>query len=62
MIGLLVVQALRVAGCSRVLVADIDSSRLKLAQDVGATAVLSADAGLIAQVLQLSGGRSRPGG
>src|SRR5438128_7241363 len=42
MIGLLVVQALRVAGCSRVLVADIDSSRLKLAQDVGATAVLSA--------------------
>src|SRR6202171_536068 len=44
MIGLLVVQALRVAGCSRVLVADIDSSRLKLAQDVGATAVLSADA------------------
>ena len=56
MIGLLVVQALRVAGCSRVLVADIDSSRLKLAQDVGATAVLSAGAGLIAQVLPLSGG------
>src|SRR5437016_14654989 len=55
-IGLLVVQALRVAGCSRVLVADIDSSRLKLAQDVGATAVLSAEAGLAAQVLQLSGG------
>ena len=56
MIGLLVVQALRVSGCSRVLVADIDSSRLKLAQDVGATAVLSAGAGLIAQVLPLSGG------
>src|SRR2546430_7847739 len=56
MIGLLVVQALRVAGCSGVLVADIDSSRLKLAQDVGATAVLSAGAGLIAQVLPLSGG------
>jgi len=45
-----------VPGCSRVLVADIDSSRLKLAQDVGATAVLSAGAGLIAQVLPLSGG------
>src|SRR5256885_5519389 len=56
MIGLLVVPALRVTGCSRVLVADIDSSRLKLAQDVGATAVLSADAGLIAQVFELSGG------
>ena len=56
MIGLLVVQALRVTGCSRVLVADIDSSRLKLAQDVGATAVLSADAGLLARVFELSGG------
>jgi len=56
MIGLLVVQALRVAGCSRILVADIDGSRLKLAQDVGATAVLSAEAGLVAEALQLSGG------
>src|SRR5467141_4313710 len=56
MIGLLVVQALRVAGCSRVLVADIDSSRLKLAQDVGATAVLTAGADLVAQVFELSGG------
>ena len=56
MIGLLVVQALRVAGCSRILVADIDGSRLKLAQDVGATTVLSAEAGLVAQVLRLSGG------
>jgi L-iditol 2-dehydrogenase len=56
MIGLLVAQALRVAGCSRVLVADIDSSRLKLAQNVGATAALTAGADLVAQVLQLSGG------
>src|SRR6266480_876837 len=55
MIGLLVVQALRVTGCSRVLVADIDSSRLNLAKDVGATAVLSADAGLLARVFELSG-------
>src|SRR2546423_3787832 len=55
MIGLLVVQALRVAGCSGVLVADIDGSRLKLARDVGATAVLSAEAGFVAQVMQLSG-------
>src|SRR6266403_4288364 len=51
MIGLLVVQALRVAGCSRVFIADIDRSRLRLAQDVGATAVLSADTGAIVQVL-----------
>jgi len=56
MIGLLVVQALRAAGCSRVFVADIDSSRLQLARGVGATAVLSSGAGLAAEVLQLSGG------
>lgn len=56
MIGLLVLQALRVAGCSRVFVADIDSSRLKLAQEVGATTVFSADIGLIEQVRRLTGG------
>jgi L-iditol 2-dehydrogenase len=56
MIGLLVAQALRVAGCSRVLVADIDRSRLELAQNVGATAALASGADLVAQVLQLSGG------
>src|SRR5713101_7538653 len=56
MIGLLVVQALRVAGCSRVLVADIDHTRLKLAQDVGATEVLSAEAGLMEQVSHLTSG------
>jgi L-iditol 2-dehydrogenase len=56
MIGLLVTQALRAAGCARVFVADIDASRLKLAQEIGATGVLSADAGLAEQVLQLSGG------
>jgi len=56
MIGLLVVQTLRVAGCSRVLVADLDSTRLKLAQDVGATEVLSAEAGLMEQVLHLTSG------
>jgi L-iditol 2-dehydrogenase len=54
MIGLLVAQALRIAACSRVFVADIDSSRLKLAQDVGAAAVLSAEADLVEQVLQHS--------
>jgi L-iditol 2-dehydrogenase len=55
-IGLLVQQALRLAGCSRVFVADIDPTRLKLAKDLGATATLSAEADLVAQVLQLTGG------
>src|SRR6266850_5032737 len=56
MIGLLALQALRVAGCSRVLVADIDRSRLKLAQEIGATATLLAEAGLNPQILQLTDG------
>src|SRR6266702_1620717 len=56
MIGLLVLQALRVAGCSRIYVADLDRSRLKLAQDVGATATLSAEADLVAEIMQLTGG------
>lgn len=37
-IGLLVQQALRAAGCSRVFVTDIDSTRLALAKSLGATA------------------------
>jgi L-iditol 2-dehydrogenase len=56
MIGLLVQQALRVAGCSRVIVADIDPTRLQLANDLGATAILSAEADLVARVLQLTDG------
>jgi L-iditol 2-dehydrogenase len=42
MIGLLVLQALRAAGCARVLVVDIDDSRLKLAESFGAAAVINA--------------------
>jgi L-iditol 2-dehydrogenase len=55
MIGLLIVQALRAAGCSRVFAADIDKSRLKLAHDIGATAVIAAEADVVAEVLRLSG-------
>ncbi len=42
MIGLLVLQALRDAGCSSVLVSDVDDSRLQLAKDLGATATINA--------------------
>jgi L-iditol 2-dehydrogenase len=41
MIGLLLVQALRTAGCSRIFVADLDQSRLDLAQTVGPTEVIA---------------------
>ncbi len=40
-IGLLLQQALRVAGCSRVFVADVDNTRLALSQKLGATATAS---------------------
>lgn len=41
MIGLLTLQALRVAGCSAVYVLDIEDSRLKLAQELGASATIN---------------------
>jgi L-iditol 2-dehydrogenase len=55
-IGLLTLQALRASGCSQVLVADIDETRLELAQQLGATRVLSAEGGLVAQILELTKG------
>ena len=42
MIGLLVLQALKQAGCSQVFVSDIDDSRLQLARDLGAAATINA--------------------
>jgi L-iditol 2-dehydrogenase len=55
-IGLLVQQALRVAGCSRVLVTDLDATRLKLSEQLGATAALIAGGGLAKQVLEFTEG------
>jgi L-iditol 2-dehydrogenase len=55
MIGLLIAQALRVAGCSRILVADIDDSRLKLAKELGTSEVLRADEpNVVTRILQIS--------
>ena len=56
MIGLLTIQAMRAAGCSKILVADLDKTRLALAQESGATAVLSAERDVAEQVMQLTGG------
>lgn len=55
-IGLLVQQALRAAGCSRVFVADVDATRLKLSKELGATATLSSGPELMAQLLKLTEG------
>ncbi len=58
MIGLLVLQAARVDGCSRVIVADIDATRLKLAKDMGADEVLLAsEAALVQEIMRLTDGR-----
>jgi L-iditol 2-dehydrogenase len=56
-IGLLTLQALHVAGCSRVFVADLDASRLEMALALGATAVMRAgDDDWVKQVLAETGG------
>jgi L-iditol 2-dehydrogenase len=55
-IGLLILQALRAAGCKRLFVSDVDSTRLKLAKELGAADVLLADTHVVAQILQRTGG------
>jgi L-iditol 2-dehydrogenase len=42
MIGLLVIQALRLAGCSRVIAVDLDERRLRLATELGAEVSINA--------------------
>jgi L-iditol 2-dehydrogenase len=54
-IGLLLQQALRVAGCARVFVTDVDSTRLNLSHELGATAVFPA-AECADQISQLTHG------
>ncbi len=57
MIGLLVLQALRQAGCARIVVVDIDDARLKLAEQLGATATINAKtADAVAEVHKLTTG------
>ncbi len=58
MIGLLVIQALRVAGCRDVIAVDIDAGRLQLARELGATHTIdSKRSDAIAAVLELTNGR-----
>ncbi len=51
-IGLLLMQALCAAGCSRVFISDVDPTRLKLAEELGATATFLSGPELMNQVLQ----------
>ncbi len=57
-IGLLALQALRAAGCGRVIAADVDPGRLAMARKLGADAVVRVgEEDLQARVLALSDGR-----
>ena len=57
MIGLLLLQSARVAGCSRVFVADVDATRLKLAADLGADETVEATgAELVQEILRFTEG------
>jgi L-iditol 2-dehydrogenase len=58
MIGLLTIQAARLAGCSRIIVVDPDDSRLNLARQLGATATVNPKTGdPVAAIQELTGGR-----
>jgi L-iditol 2-dehydrogenase len=53
MIGLLIVQALRAAGVSHIIVTDLERSRLALAKEVGATEIVHGnEAEVLSQILQ----------
>src|ERR1700744_1601003 len=58
MIGLLTLQAARAGGASRVIVADVDATRLKMAKEMGADEVLElSGADLVAEVMRLTAGK-----
>lgn len=59
MIGLFVIQALKLAGCSPIIAIDLDDDRLALARSLGATHTLNArtDTDVPAQVKALTNGR-----
>jgi L-iditol 2-dehydrogenase len=57
MIGLLLVQALRMAGCSRIVAVDVAAGKLRVAQQLGATATVNSSEGdALAAVMHVMGG------
>ncbi len=58
MIGLLVIQAMRLAGCGRIIAVDLEENRLAKAKELGADIGLKGDAvDVPAEVRKLTGGR-----
>jgi L-iditol 2-dehydrogenase len=57
MIGLLVIQALRIAGCDQVIAIDLDDDRLRLAKELGASSAINLKhVDPVAAVLEQTGG------
>jgi len=52
MIGTLALQALQLAGCAQVIVADVDSGRLEMARQLGATGVFNPNQGDVAEFVR----------
>jgi L-iditol 2-dehydrogenase len=58
MIGLLVIQSLRLAGCKEVFAVDVDPVRLELARELGATQTIDARrSDVVGDILELTGDR-----
>jgi L-iditol 2-dehydrogenase len=58
MIGLAIIQLLRHAGCSKIIVADITQDRLDLARKLGATDIINSSSGNAAQLIaEMTSGR-----
>ena len=58
MIGLLVIQAIRLTGCAKVIAVDLDPGRLKIAGELGADVTLQADqVDVVSEVYRLTGQR-----
>ncbi len=56
MIGLLIVQALRIAGVARIIAVDLDENRLSLAKILGATDAVKSGNDTVAEIQALTGG------
>lgn len=52
MIGLLVIQSLKAAGCGKVIAVDLDEERLALAKKLGATETIKADSGDVRETVR----------
>lgn len=58
MIGLLLLQAARAAGCSRIVICDVDATRLALAAKLGADrTILASGDSLVEEILRETGGK-----